>query len=266
MLDFFQYGFMLRALGAGSLIAIIAPTIGMFLVMRRYAFLADTLAHVSLAGVAIAALAGLNPILTALFFSIGAAFSSETLRRHGRVAGEGTLVLFLSGGLALSAVLLGFSRGGINIQSILFGSILTVTQADVWMIAALGTTVFVIILLLFKELFASAFDEELALTGGIPARAINMLLVILAAVTVSISMRIVGVLLVGALMVIPVLGAMQWRQTFFRTWILSMCISLLSVIIGLVLCYELGLASGGTIVLTAIGFFMISWAKQHLRR
>jgi zinc transport system permease protein len=265
MLEILQFDFMQRAFVAGLLMAIIAPTIGMFLVMRRYSFMADTLAHVSLAGVALAVLLGLHPILTALVLSVGAAISSEVLRRNGRVVGEGVLVLFLSGGLALSAVLLSLTGGGIGVQSILFGSILTVTAEDIGIITVLGVAVIVVVGGLFKELFISTFDEELALVSGVPARSMNMILLILAAITVAVSMRIVGVLLVGALMVVPVLAAMQWQKSFKATWLIAIFVALLSVLIGLIVSYGFGLASGGTIVLMAIGLFLISWIIQRIR-
>lgn len=264
MLEIFAYDFMIRAFAAGLITAVVAPTIGMFLVMRRYSFMADTLAHVSLAGVSIAALTGTQPIFTAMALSVAAAGCTEALRRNGKVLGESALSLFLSGGLALSAVLLSLSRSGSNLSAILFGSITTVTAFDVRVILGVGIVVIAVIVLLFKDLFAASFDEDLALVSGLPARGLNLVLLVLAAVTVSTSMRIVGVLMVGALMVIPVIAAMQWRRGFRQTWGISVLIALLSVVIGLTLSYYAGLASGGTIVLVSIGFFFLGALRRAM--
>jgi zinc transport system permease protein len=262
MLEIFTYDFMLRAFAAGIVTALVAPSIGIFLVMRRYSFMADTLSHVSLAGVSLAALTGFQPIVMALILSAGAAIGAEKLRRNGKILGESALSLLLSGGLALSAVLLSLSPKSVSLSSILFGSITTVTTQDLWLIIPLGGVVLLVIGVLFRQLFLSSFDEELALASGIPARGINAILLLAAAVTVSVSMRVVGVLLVGALMVIPVIAAQQWRQGFVRTWLIAVAISLFSTVAGLILSYEVGLASGGTIVLLTIACF-VAGALTH---
>ncbi len=260
-----SYDFMVRAFIAGSITAVIAPLIGIFLVTRRYSYMADTLAHVSLAGIAVGYLLGFQPILASLIASVVAAFSIEGLRASKKLFGETALSLFLSGGLALAAVLLSLRHGSnINLESLLFGSITTVSQSDIWMIAALAFVVLLIIALLFKELFAVSFDEELAASGGMRVRLINNLLVILAAMTVSLSLRTVGVLLVGALMVIPVVAALQWQRGFAQTMLLSVFFALMSVIAGITLSFYVGIASGGTIVLLTIAFFLLGTIKRHL--
>ncbi len=259
MLEMFQYAFMVRAMIAGLAVAVVAPTVGIFLVTRRYSFMADTLSHVSLAGVAAAFLLGMQPIVTALAASICTALTVEKLRHSGRVLGESGLALFLSGGMALAAVLLSMSRGiNLNLGSVLFGSIATVTTTDVQLILVLGLGVLTIVALLYRQLFCISLDEELAITSGLPVEQLNQVLVVLAAVIVSLSMRIVGVLLVGALMVIPVIAAMQWRRSFLQTLLLSVANSLFSVVAGLIASYHLGWASGGTIVLIAICIFLMS--------
>lgn len=259
LLHIFEYGFMVRAMIAGVIVAVIAPMIGMFLVTRRYSFMADTLAHVALAGVAVGALTGTQPILTALVASLATAIGVELLRSRRNMSGETTLSLFLSGGLAVSSVLLGLGRGSaVNLQSVLFGSIATVTETDVWIIATLGVVVLCVTAVFYRGLFALAHDEELARARGLPVTFLNLLLVSMAAVTVSLCIRIVGVLLVSALMVIPVIAAMQWRRGFSATFVIAVLCSLFSVITGLMLSYQLGLPSGGTIVLTALGVFAVS--------
>lgn len=259
LLAIFHYDFMIRAFIAGIITATIAPMIGVFLVTRRYSFMADTLAHVSLAGVAVGFLTGIQPILTAMIASALTALSVEHLRSNRKVLGESALALFLSGGLALAAVLLSAAQGlNVNLGSVLFGSIATVNHSDLLIISLLGALVIFTVIFLYKELVSISFDEELAATSGLPVVFINRIFVVLAAVTVSLSMRIVGVLLIGALMVIPVIAAMQFEQSFKRTMIIAVGISLFSTITGLYASYYLGYASGGTIVLIAITIFLLS--------
>jgi len=259
LFSIFQYDFMIRAFAAGIITAIIAPMIGVFLVTRRYSFMADTLAHVSLAGVAIGTLTGLQPILTAMVASALTALSVEQLRSRRKVLGESALAIFLSGGLALAAVLLSAANGlNVNLSSVLFGSIATVNGSDLLIISVLGALVLGTILFLYKELVSISFDEELAATSGLRVQLINRIFVVLAAVTVSLSMRIVGILLIGALMVIPVIAAMQLEKSFRSTLIIAICLSVFSTVAGLYTSYYLGLSSGGTIVLFAIAAFLLA--------
>ncbi len=259
MFEIFQYDFMVRAFIAGTVAALVAPAIGIFLVTRRYSFMADALSHVSLAGVAIGYLTNTQPILIAVITTVIAALCVEELRSRKKALGESALALFLSGGLALSAVLLGLSKNaGPSVSSILFGSITTVTISDLWYICTLGFVVLFIIALLYRQLVSISIDEELAKASGLHVTAVNRIIVIMAAVTVALTMRIVGVLLVGALMVIPVLAAMQFRLSFLSTLLLALTFSLLSVIAGLFTSYYVGTASGGTIVLIALGLFLLS--------
>ncbi len=258
-MDIFQFEFMQRAIVAGVVIAIIAPLIGMFLVVRRYSLMADTLAHVSLTGVAIGAITKTNPLIAAVVVTVLAAFGIERLRFSKKIFGESVLALFLSGSLAISAVLLSGVRGlNANILNILFGSITTVSSDDVKLIVVLGVVVVATIVFLYHQLFAVSFDEEVSRVNGIPVRFYNTIVVVLAAITVSLSMRVVGILLIGALMVIPVITALQWGYSFRKSLILSQIFSLLSVILGLFFSYYLDLASGGTIVLIALAFLLFS--------
>lgn len=250
---------MVRALIAGLIIGIIAPVIGTFLVVRRYSVMADTLAHVSLVGVAIGILSGFNPVITATLTSVIVALGIDSIRSSKKIFGESILALFLSASLAVASVLISFAHGfNANLFSYLFGSITTVSQTDLYFMAALGLIVLAIILLIYKELFLISFDEELAQANGINVKLFNRIMIILAAVTVSIAMRIVGVLLIGALMVIPVITAMQFGRGFKKTLILSVIFSVISVITGLFTSYYLDLASGGTIVIVALILFLIS--------
>lgn len=266
MLEIFNYDFMQRAFAAGILISLIAPLIGCFLVIRRYSLMADTLAHVSLVGVAIGLLTGINPVITATGTAIIAAFGIEKLRASKKIFGESVLALYLSGSLAVASVLISMANGfNVNLFSYLFGSITTVSVADLWYIAVLGLLVLVTLMSVYKEMFFVSFDEELAIANGLNARAYNLALIILAAITVSLSMRIVGVLLIGALMVIPVVTAMQFGRSFKQTLIISVIFSFISVVSGLFVSYFFDLASGGTIVVIALALFLVSFLFNRER-
>ncbi|OIO30295.1 metal ABC transporter permease [Candidatus Nomurabacteria bacterium CG1_02_43_90] len=259
MLDIFQYDFMVRAFEAGVAIGIVAPIIGMFLVVRRYSLLADTLAHVSFAGVAIGIFLSINPILSAIVLSVVAAFGIESLRNSGRIFGESVLALFLSGSLAVAVIILSLAKGfNANLFSYLFGSISTVSLSDLWVTLGLAVVVFLGVIIFYKELFFASFDPELAEASGLPVKRLNIMIVVLAAIAIALSIRIVGVLLIGALMVIPVVSAMQYGKGFRTTLMLSVFFSLLSVILGLFASYYFNLASGGAIVVIALIFFIAS--------
>ena len=252
---------MVRAFEAGIAIGVVAPLIGMFLVVRRYSLMADTLAHVSFAGVALGLLVGLNPIFSAIGLSVLAAFGIESLRSSGRIFGESVLALFLSGSLALAVVIISLSDGfNASLFGYLFGSISTVSTQDLWVIIILAVVVLLDVIFLYKELFFASFDAELARASGLPVKAINLTIVVLAAIAVAISIRIVGVLLIGALMVIPVISAMLYRRSFKYTLVLSVVFSVVSVIAGLFASFYLDLASGGAIVLVALIIFLLSLA------
>lgn len=266
MLDFFAYDFMQRALVAGLLIGATAPLLGLFLTVRRQALIADTLAHASLAGVALGLLFGLDPLLTAGVVAIVASLFIERLRSLGWFSGDSLLALILSGSLAFAVV--GMSAAhkfNTSVLQYLFGGITTVSSTDLWLIGIVAVGVFVITILLFKEFFLLSFDEDIAKAQGLRTAWLNTLLALMTAVTVAVGMRVVGVLLMGALMVIPVLAAMRLNLSFKLTSVAAMLISLSSVTIGLMLSYVYDLAAGGTIVLVAIGMFTVT-SLSSLRR
>jgi len=257
--DIFQYSFMIRAFEAGIIVAMIAPLIGTFLVLRRYSLIADTLAHVSLAGIALGILFGLNPIYTAIGATAVSSVGIEKLRTSKKTYGESALALFLSGSLALAVILLGIAKGmNAGLLNYLFGSIMTVTKTDVQVIAVIGTAVALIIAAFYKELIAISFDEEFAQVNGIPTKFLNFLLILLTALVVSIAIPIVGILLISALMVIPVITAVQFKRDFFHTIVYAECFSVFSVISGIVFGFYGNLSTGGTIVLTSLAIFGIT--------
>ncbi len=257
MFEIFEFGFMKRAFAAGIIIALTAPMIGIFLVVRRYSLMADTLAHVSLVGVALGLLTKTSPIVNATIVAVLTGVGIEKLRKSKKIFGESAVALFLWAGLAVAIVMLSIAKGfNVDLFSFLFGSIATVSVTDIYFISVLAVFVFSLIIMLYKELFAVSFDEELAKASGLDTDRYNLVIVVLAALTISLSMRIVGILLIGALMIIPVLTSMQLNRSFKQTLVFSILFSLFSVISGLFLSYYFDLASGGTIVLVAILLFV----------
>ncbi len=256
-MDIFHYSFIIRGFETGIIIALIAPLIGMFLVLRRYSLIADTLSHVSLAGVAIGLLLKVNPLVTAIITAVLSSIVIERLRISKKVYGESALALFLSGSLAVAIVLISLAHGfNVDLFNYLFGSILTVKQSDVYIIAGLGIAVFITIIALYKELVYITFDEEAARVSGLPTKKINLVLIALAALTVALAIPIVGVLLIAALIVIPVVAALQLKLSFIQTIVIAEIISVFSVIAGIILSFYLNLSSGGTIVLLALLIFI----------
>jgi zinc transport system permease protein len=267
LIDILHYGFIVRGLEAGVIVAVIAPLIGIFLVLRRYSLIADTLAHVSLAGIAIGLFFGLSPVITALVTTIVASLGIEQLRTTKRVYGESALALFLSGSLALAVVILSLANGfNTNLFNYLFGSIVTVTANEVIIIAMLAVITIVVLAAFYKELVYISFDEEAAEVSGIPTEFINTVLIILSALAVSLSIPIVGVLLIAALMVVPVIAALQLRQSFSTTIVYAEAISLISVISGIFVSFYLNLSTGGTIVLIMLAIFIVILVVKQLTK
>ncbi len=249
---------MVRGLEAGVIVALIAPAIGIFLVLRRYSLIADTLAHVSLAGIALGLLLGLNPIFTAVGLTSLSTIGIERLRTTKKVYGESSLALFLSGSLAVAVVLLSLANGlNTNLFSYLFGSIVTVTMSDVYTILTLSCIVSLILCIFYKELIYISFDEEAAKASGIPTRLINYILILLTALVVTLSIPIVGILLISALVVIPIISALQLKKGFSSTIMIAECISVFSVIFGIIVSFYWNLSTGGTIVLTMLALFIM---------
>ena len=236
--------------------AIVCPLIGVFLVPRRLSLIADTLAHVALAGVAIGLLVGASPIVGALIVTVVGALGMERLRSHGALQGDAALAVFLSGGFALAVVLISLARGfNADLFAILFGSILTVSPADVWLISALGALVVATILLSYRRLFVITLHEDLARTSGVPVTVLNLMLTLLTALTTVVAMRMVGVLLVSAMIVIPTLTGFSLGKSFRRATTVAIVVALAAVGIGLTAAYYLSLAAGGAVVLTALLIF-----------
>ena len=256
MFQIFHYSFIIRGIEAGLLIGAIAPLIGIFLVLRRYSLIADTLSHVSLAGVAIGLLLKINPLLTALGASMLSSLAIERLRASKKIYGETALSIFLSGSLALAIVLIGLAHGfTVDLFSYLFGSILTVRQADVYIIGALSIIIATLLIAFYKELLYISFDEEAAKVSGIPVSLFNTIFILLGAATIAIAIPIIGILLISALLVLPVITALQLKKSFKATLLWAEAISLASVLAGIITSFYLNVSSGGMIVLIMLAIF-----------
>ena len=255
----FEYDFMQRAFLAGFIIATLASISGSFVVLKRYSMMTETLAHTAIVGVAVGLFAGLSPLWMAVIMAIFSAWLIEYLRSSFHLYSDAILAIFLSGGLALAIIIV--SLGGAfnnSLFSYLFGSILAVNEDDLVTMGIFGSISLVLLLGFSKELFFIAYDEEVARTSGIKVKMLNYLLVTVVAVIIALSIRVVGTLLIGALMVIPSIAALQYRQGFIKTVLISLSFALSSVAIGMTLSYYYSLPSGATIVMCVIGFFIIS--------
>ena len=258
--------FMRLALAAGAIVGVLAPAVGFFLVQRRMSLIGDGIGHAAFAGVAAGYLLGISPVGAALVPSVAGAVGIEELRSRGRAAGDQALALFFYTGIAAGVVMIS-AAGALdaNLFAFLFGSILTVTRDDLLLVAGLGFTGLAVVALLYRGLVAVAIDEESARVAGVPVRALNVTLAALAGVTIAISMRIVGILLIAALMVLPVMTAARLAPSLRATLVTAMGIGLGCVIAGLIAAYHLDLAPGGAIVLIAAGLYVAVAGVQALR-
>lgn len=259
MINLLGYDFVVRGLIAGLVMAMIAPVIGIFLVLRRYSLIADTLAHVSLAGIALGLLLNINPLFTAIGATTVSSLAIEKLRGSRGVYGESALALFLSGSLAVAVVLLSLANGfNSGLFSYLFGSVVTVSQSDLMVVAGLGLLVLLLVGGMYKELVYVTFDEESAKVSGIKTGVINTIFIVLTALTISLAIPIVGVMLIAALLVIPVITALQLRKSFLPTIVVAQIIAVFSVMAGMTISFYLNWPSGGTIVLVTLAIFLVT--------
>jgi zinc transport system permease protein len=253
----FDSEFMRLALGAGAVVGVLAPAVGFFLVQRRQSLIGDGIGHVAFAGVAAGLLLDVSPVLTALVAAVLGGVAIEFLRSRGGTAGDQALALVFYTGIALGVVLVS-AAGSLNagLFQYLFGSILTVTRTDLAVVTTLGAFGLAMIALLYRPLAGVVVDEEGARVAGVPISGLNITLAALAAVTVALSMRVVGILLVAALMVLPVSAASRIAWSMRSAFVLSMAIGLGSALIGLTIAYYADLPPGGTTVLVAAGIYV----------
>lgn len=253
MFELFDYSFMIRALLGGLLIAVTLPVLGNFLVARRYSLIADSLAHVSLAGIGAGLLFGSSPIFIAVPAAIAGALMLEWLRQKRRLSGEISLAIVMSTGLALAVVLANLAQqSNVDFASYLFGSITTTTSADLIVLGTAAIIALGTISIGYRAFLHIAFDEDAARISGHRVTALNYLLVAVTALIVVLSLRIVGGLLISALLVIPVVTASQFTKSFAQNIFVSIICAVVAVTAGLVFAFYAGVAAGGAIVLAAV--------------
>jgi zinc transport system permease protein len=267
--ELLTYDFMQRALLAAFLVGLAAPMVGVFLVQRRLSLIGDGMGHVALAGVAVGVVTNQAPVLTALVFAVLAAVVIELVRARGRTSGDVALAVMFYGGIALGVVVIGTSEGGTptNLDSFLFGAISTTTDTDLKVFAALAIVVVVVTWALRPRLFAVANDEEYARATGMRVTALNITLAVLTAVTVVVAMRVVGLLLISALMIVPNATAQLVAGSFRSAIRVAVVIGVVCSVGGVTTSFYANTPPGGTIVLLAIALFLVasSYSTLHGR-
>lgn len=260
ILEFLEPAFMQRALLAALVVGLCAPLVGIFLVQRRLSLMGDGLGHIALTGVALGFLLQTNPVATAVIVASIGAIVVELIRAYGKTSGDVALAVLFYGGIAGGVLLIGLSskRSNVNLLSYLFGSLTTVSKFDIALIVSLALVIFLVTLLLKKSLFALCHDSEFAQVSGIPVKLLSMVLAVMTAVTVTIAMRVVGLLLVSALMIIPVATAQQLSKSFTGTRIMASVIGGTAAVSGVITSFYLDLAPGALIVVLVIFLFIFS--------
>ena len=266
-MDLFQYDFMLRALVGALIIGLAAPALGIYLVQRRLALIGDGLGHVALTGVGAGLLLNRSPVLVAVIAATLGAIVIELVRAYGRTSGDLALALLFYGGIAGGVMLVGLSDASSgSLNAYLFGSLTTTSPGDLVTIGVLGAVLLVTMLVLRPALFAVCHDEEYARVSGLPVRTLNLVIAVGTAVTVTIAMRAVGVLLISALMVVPVATAQQVTRGFRSTMAAAMALGLFAAGTGVWVAATADTAPGASVVLVAIGsFLLVALAAAGLR-
>ncbi len=265
MLELFSYAFMQRAFIAALVVGVVSPVIGTFIVMRRLAFIGDTLSHTALAGVAIGITFGINPIIGGMMIAVLSALGINKLREEYKNFEELAMLVIMSAGMGLAVVLISLSGGfTTSISTYLFGSIVAVTKLDLAAILLMAAIILAVVFLLYKELLYISFDEESVKISGIKHRMINLIFMILIALTIAVSMRIVGILLVSSMMIIPVATGLLIAKSFRQTLWLAILLAEAASISGFVIAYYFNIASGGTIVLVSVAILLVTLLVKRL--
>lgn len=255
-LEIFSYDFMQRAIISGVAIALLCSVVGLFLVLRRYSLFGDAVAHSSFGGIALGLLLGIYPMWTAYIISLVSAVLITKIKQKFDISGDASVAILLSSGIAVGLILISLSGGfSVDIFSFLFGSILLVNVADTILILGLTGAILIVILLLYRELIYSTFNEEQAKVSGIPVEKINYLIVFIAGITVVTSIQLVGILLISALFVIPNVTAIMYGKSFKQTILLSISFAISAVVIGIIISYLIDITPSGAIVLLSLGIF-----------
>ena len=254
----FEFDFMRNAFMAGVVVSVLCPIIGLFIVLRRNSMIGDTLSHSSFAGVAIGLVFGVNPIISAFLFTTICAVIIEFLRGYYKKYAELVMSIVLTLSLCIAIILISTGKANANVNSYLFGSILTVSKSDLLIIATAGIICLLILRVIYNKLIYITFDEEGAKTAGINVKFINYLFTILVGATISLSIRIMGILVISSIIVVPVATSMQLKKNFNKTLTLSVLFGLIDILLGLFLSYHFDSAPGGTIALTSVIVLVIT--------
>lgn len=267
-MNLFKYDFMILAFVVGTLVALVVPFIGSIMVFKRMSMIGEALSHISLAGVILGLILNIDPIVGAIMMTLMATLSIEFIRKRLRGYEELALTIITSVGIGVSGILLGFSNTGANFDSFLFGSILTISFQEAMIALILGLIVIFISIYYYRAFFMISFDEENAQLAGLDVQKYNLIFTILTAITVSITSRIVGALIVSSLMIIPVASALQICKSYQKTLLISLVFSVLSVWMGLISAYliPIGIKPGGAIVLSSAFILMFVLIFKSLRR
>ncbi len=263
-MEIFNYAFMQRAFIVGILLAAVIPCIGIVIVFKRMSMIGDALSHTSLAGVAAGLIFGMNPIMAAAAACVIASLGIEWIRRKLPRFSEMSIAIMMSAGIGLAGVLSGFVKSAANFNSFLFGSIVAISDTELYLVVAVSVVVLLLFLLMYKELFYVSLDEQSARLAGVPVRTVNFIFTILIAVTVSVAARTVGALIVSSMMVVPVACAMQFGKSYRQTLFYAVALNVIFMIIGLFAAYYLGLKPGGTIVLVGVIFLILMIIGKRL--
>lgn len=253
----FEYEFMQNAFIISILISLVCPMIGMFLVLRRYSMIGDTLAHASLAGVAVGLLVKVNPIVSAFVLTSAFGLLIEALRQRFRRYAELILVIILALSVGIAITIISSGLVHANVEAFLFGSILTVSEDDVLAVGVLCAVALVTVYLLYPQLVMLTFDEDGAQVAGVKTKLINYIFALLVAAMIAVSIRVVGILVISSLIALPVAAALQLGRGFKVTMLASMLLSFIAIITGLVVSYWLGAAPGGVTALVSVGLLVL---------
>ncbi|MDN6029610.1 MAG: metal ABC transporter permease [Lactococcus plantarum] len=265
MFSLFQYEFMQRAFFAIVAMALFAPLLGVFLVLRRQSLMSDTLSHVSLAGVAFGLFIGISPNLSTIIIVILAAVLLEYLRRLYRNFLEVATAILMSLGLSLALIFSSAGRGkGVNLDQYLFGSIVTVSPTQVTLLSILAVVVLIAFILFMRPMYVMTFDEDTAFVDGLPVRAMSVLFNIVTGIAIALMIPVAGALLVSAIMVMPASIAMRIGLTFKQVLVLAVVIGFIGMLSGLVISYESGAPASATITLVFVAVFIVTLLGQKM--
>ncbi|WP_297281316.1 metal ABC transporter permease [uncultured Anaerococcus sp.] len=253
-----EFNFMRRSLLVGIMIALIIPMIGVIMVNRKTSMIGDALSHSSLAGIGFGLILGVNPMWTSLLVCVLASFSIELIRAKFKSYGDMATALVMSTGIGIAAILSDFTPGGTSFESFMFGSITTVSRQDVTMVGIIFLLVALISFYFYYALLYNSINPTMARLAGVKTRLINNIFTFITAITVAISSKTVGALMITSLMTIPVALALLLAKSYMSTYSLSLIFSLIFTILGISASYYLGIKPGGAIVLVGIGFLIIA--------